>query len=79
MSKLLKARQIKESPFANKIKSNETAHWVRPDLVAQVRFTEWTDDEKLRHPVYLGMRDDKKAESVVREAPAARFKDRTRG
>ena len=70
VSKLLKARQIKESPFANKIKSNETAHWVRPDLVAQVRFTEWTDDEKLRHPVYLGLRDDKKAESVVREETA---------
>jgi bifunctional non-homologous end joining protein LigD len=71
VSRLLKSRQVKESPFANKIKSNEIAHWVRPDLVAQVRFTEWTDDGKLRHPVYLGMRDDKKAESVVREAPAA--------
>jgi bifunctional non-homologous end joining protein LigD len=72
VSKLLKARQIKESPFADKIKSNEIAHWVRPDLVAQVRFTEWTDDGKLRHPVYLGLRDDKRAESVVREAaPAA--------
>jgi bifunctional non-homologous end joining protein LigD len=70
VSKLLKARQIKESPFANKIKSNETAHWVRPDLVAQVRFTEWTDDGKLRHPVYLGMRDDKRPESVVREEAA---------
>ena len=69
VSKLLKSRQVKESPFANKIKSNEIAHWVRPDLVAQVRFTEWTDDGKLRHPVYLGMRDDKKAESVVREEP----------
>ena len=43
-----------------------------PELVAQVRFTEWTDDGKLRHPVYLGLRDDKSAESVVREVPAAR-------
>jgi bifunctional non-homologous end joining protein LigD len=40
---------------------------VRPDLVAQVRFTEWTDDRKLRHPVYLGLRDDKRPETVVRE------------
>jgi bifunctional non-homologous end joining protein LigD len=70
VSKLLKARATKQSPFADKIKSNETAHWVRPELVAQVRFTEWTDDGKLRHPVYLGLRDDKRAESVVREAPA---------
>jgi bifunctional non-homologous end joining protein LigD len=73
VSKLLKARATKESPFADKIESNETAHWVRPELVAQVRFTEWTDDGKLRHPVYLGLRDDKKATSVIREAaPAAR-------
>jgi bifunctional non-homologous end joining protein LigD len=70
VSKLLKARATKQSPFADTIKSNETAHWVRPELVAQVRFTEWTDDGKLRHPVYLGLRDDKRAESVVREAPA---------
>jgi bifunctional non-homologous end joining protein LigD len=69
VSKLLKARETKESPFAEKIKTNEPAHWVRPDLVAQVRFTEWTDDRKLRHPVYLGLRDDKKAEAVVRETP----------
>ena len=40
---------------------------MRPDLVAQVRFTEWTDDSKLRHPVYLGLRDDKRTEDVVRE------------
>ena len=71
LSKLLKARAIARSPFANPIKSNETAHWVTPDLVAQVRFTEWTDDEKLRHPVYLGLRDDKDARSVVREGPAS--------
>ena len=55
VSKLLKARETKQSPFADKIESNETAHWVRPELVAQVRFTEWTDDGKLRHPVYLGL------------------------
>jgi bifunctional non-homologous end joining protein LigD len=67
VSKLLKTRETKESPFSEKIKTNEPAHWVRPDLVAQVRFTEWTDDRKLRHPVYLGLRDDKRAETVVRE------------
>ena len=71
VSKLLKARAIGRAPFANPIKSNETAHWVRPDLVAQVRFTEWTDDGKLRHPVYLGLRDDKDARSVIRETPAS--------
>ena len=69
VSKLLKAREIDTSAFADRIKTNERAHWVRPDLVAQVRFTEWTADGKLRHPVYLGLRDDKRASSVTREEP----------
>ncbi len=42
-------------------------HWVKPKLVAQIGFTEWTGDGKLRHPRYLGLRDDKKPEEVVRE------------
>jgi bifunctional non-homologous end joining protein LigD len=68
--KLLKPRETKTSPFTGPIKSNERPHFVRPDLVAQVRFTEWTSDNKLRHPVYLGLRDDKRAADVVREEPA---------
>ncbi|HEX6463683.1 MAG TPA: non-homologous end-joining DNA ligase, partial [Vicinamibacterales bacterium] len=70
VSALLKARETKQSPFSAPIKSNEQAHWVKPDLVAQIKFTEWTDDRKLRHPVYLGLRDDKAAREVVREALA---------
>jgi bifunctional non-homologous end joining protein LigD len=69
VSKLLKGREIPRSPFATQPKTNEPAHWVRPDLVAQVRFTEWTADAKLRHPVYLGLRDDKRASDVRREEP----------
>lgn len=45
-------------------------HWVRPDLVAQIGFSEWTPDGLLRHPRYLGLRDDKQAREVVREDPA---------
>ncbi len=67
--KLLKSREVSTSPFSSRIKTNEPAHWIRPELVAQVRFTEWTADEKLRHPVYLGLRDDKRPEEVRREAP----------
>ena len=67
VSKLLAARETTTSPFSERIKTNEPAHWVRPDLVAQIRFTEWTADAKLRHPVYLGLRDDKPAVEVVRE------------
>jgi bifunctional non-homologous end joining protein LigD len=43
------------------------AHWVKPRLVAQVAFTEWTADNRLRHPSFLGLRDDKAPEEVVRE------------
>ena len=44
-------------------------HWVQPRLVCQVKFSEWTRDGKLRQPVFLGLRDDKPAEEVVREGP----------
>lgn len=42
-------------------------HWVKPRLVAQVKFSEWTREGRLRQPVYLGLRPDKKAASVIRE------------
>jgi bifunctional non-homologous end joining protein LigD len=47
------------------------AHWVKPRLVAQVRFTEWTSDGKLRHPSFQGLRPDKTPMEAVREKPAA--------
>ncbi len=48
-------------------RTNGRPHWVEPKLVAQIKFGEWTDDGLLRQPVYLGMRDDVKPESVRRE------------
>ena len=45
-------------------------HWVRPGLVAQIGFGEWTRDGRLRHPRHLGLRDDKPAREVVRELPS---------
>jgi bifunctional non-homologous end joining protein LigD len=44
-------------------------HWLKPQLVCQVKYAEWTRDEKLRQPVFLGLRDDKAAKEVVRERP----------
>jgi bifunctional non-homologous end joining protein LigD len=71
--KLLRPLEIPECPFKNRPKTNERPHWVRPALVAQIKFTEWTADAKLRHPVYLGLRDDKRPTEVRRElAPAVR-------
>ncbi len=57
------------SPFAEPV-AERTAHWVRPELVAQVGFTEWTRDGRLRHPRFLGLREDKSAREVVRERPS---------
>jgi bifunctional non-homologous end joining protein LigD len=63
----------KEPPFSNPPKGAEArrAHWVKPQLVAEVSFTEWTEDGTLRHPSFQGLREDKKASEVVREIPVA--------
>jgi bifunctional non-homologous end joining protein LigD len=65
--KLLKPLEIQESPFSVRPRTNERPHWTAPKLVAQIKFTEWTADGKLRHPVYLGLRDDKNPRDVRRE------------
>jgi DNA ligase D-like protein (predicted ligase) len=44
--------------------------WLRPELVAQIAFSEWTRDGRLRHPRYIGLREDKPAREVVREIPS---------
>ena len=45
-------------------------HWVEPKMVCQVKFGEWTRDDLLRQPVFLGLREDKDASEVVREKAA---------
>jgi bifunctional non-homologous end joining protein LigD len=45
----------------------QRCHWLRPTLVCQVKFSEWTRDGRLRQPVFLGLRKDKKADEVIRE------------
>jgi len=56
------------SPFSDEVKERHTT-WVDPRLVAQVGFSEWTRDGRLRHPRFLGLREDKPASEVVRETP----------
>ncbi len=58
-----------EPPFADHV-HEARAHWVEPTLVAQIAFTEWTRDGRLRHPRFLGLRDDKAARDVVHERPS---------
>jgi len=55
-----------ENPFADEIRE-PTAHWIRPELVVQVGFTEWTREGRLRHPRYGGLRTDKPPTDVIRE------------
>jgi bifunctional non-homologous end joining protein LigD len=57
------------APFAGPAVREKGAHWVRPEMVAQIGFTEWTRDGKLRHPRFLGLRRDKDPTEVVREKP----------
>jgi bifunctional non-homologous end joining protein LigD len=54
-------------PFTRGLVREREARWVRPELVAQIGFTEWTRDGKLRHPRYQGLRTDKEPRDVVRE------------
>jgi bifunctional non-homologous end joining protein LigD len=56
-----------DPPFADVHPIPRGTHWVEPELVAQIGFSEWTRDGRLRHPRYLGLRDDKPAREVVRE------------
>ena len=64
ISKILKKRDTKVSPFPQGVEALRTVHWVKPELVAEIKFTEWTHETaeggmKLRAPVFLRLRDDK--------------------
>lgn len=65
----LNLKSVKSSPLVNSPKSKDKIIWVRPELVCEVKFTEWTRDGRMRHPVFVGLRPDKNASQVVREIP----------
>ena len=60
------------SPFRERVKDEAVTTWVKPRLVAEVKFTEWTKAGEMRHPVYLGLREDKRPEDVIQEKETAR-------
>jgi len=70
--KLLRPLETTRCPFGTTPKTNERPHWVEPELIAEVKFSEWTDEGILRHPIYIGLREDIKPETVRRE-PMARL------
>jgi bifunctional non-homologous end joining protein LigD len=66
------APDVIDTPPAKDAPRVRAATWVRPRYVAQVAFTEWTHDNRLRHPSFLGLRPDKGVEEVVKETPEKR-------
>jgi DNA ligase D-like protein (predicted ligase) len=66
----LRGLERDDPPFHDVHPIPRGTHWVEPKLVAQIAFTEWTRDGRLRHPRFLGLRTDKPAREVVRERPA---------
>jgi bifunctional non-homologous end joining protein LigD len=65
--KRLHGLRIRSSPFATVPRTNEKPHWVKPRLVAEVKFSEWTADGRLRQPTYVRLRDDVDPRSVRKE------------
>ncbi len=63
------ALEIVQSPFTKATNLPRGAHWVKPEVVVQVAFLEWTGHGKMRHPRLLGLRPDKAAADVIRESP----------
>ena len=73
----LREIECEASPFTTPPPANEQTHWVHPTLVIDVKFTQWTADDVLRNPVYLGVRTDKDAADVRREDQGSARQRRT--
>ncbi len=69
--KLMQPLKMKKSPFVDPPKTNEPVQWLRPKLVAEVKFSEWTADGHLRHPVFVGLREDKRPDQCRFETQKA--------
>jgi bifunctional non-homologous end joining protein LigD len=70
LGRRLRELEQDSSPFESVHPIPRSTRWVEPELVGQIAFTEWTRDGRLRHPRFLGLRDDKHAREVVRERPS---------
>jgi bifunctional non-homologous end joining protein LigD len=74
MYRKLKPLERKTSPFVETPRTNEKAHWVEPQIVVEVKFSEWTADRRLRQPIFLGIRDDKEPREVSIEGTSVQRK-----
>lgn len=79
MWKLLKKLETKKNPFHGEVEALRKTYWVKPELVAEIEFAEWTHGAsgstgpKLRAPVFLGLRDDKNAKDCVLDEQESSF------
>ncbi len=64
----LQKKIVSKCPFQNELETNTAATWVKPQLVCEVSFAEWTRDGILRQPIFKGLRIDKSAKEVIRES-----------
>lgn len=73
LTKELKERRTKESPFAAPLTAAQRrgVTWVKPELIGEIEFTEWTDEGLLRHPSFQGLREDKSPRQITREEATA--------
>jgi bifunctional non-homologous end joining protein LigD len=71
VTRRLEALATRTRPFATITGIDRKAHWVEPTLLAEVSFGEWTGDGRIRHAVFHGLRSDKPAKAIIREAPSA--------
>ena len=65
--RLMQSLKASQCSFVEEPKTNEPVQWVNSKLVAQVKFSEWTADKRMRHPIFLGLRQDKKPEQCTFE------------
>ncbi len=79
MYRRLKPLEKKTSPFEEMPKTNEKANWAKPEVVVEVKFSEWTADRRLRQPIFLGVRDDKDPKEVGLEATSVQRKSERNG
>ena len=86
--KLMQPLKSDQGPFVTVPKTNEPVQWLKPKLVAEVKFSEWTAEHRLRHPVFVGLREDKNpkdcrfefesdTDEVVEKAKSARKNNRS--
>ncbi|WP_316793975.1 DNA ligase D [Pedobacter frigoris] len=72
----MRALVIKNKPVKEKVHKEYNFTWVKPELVAEVTYSEWTEDQHLRHPVFKGLRMDKEKDNVIKESPKEEVGDK---